>query len=137
METKKLKLSNADWVNVLKGLYAVQELEGLKFALLVAKNIRILKEELNDLEEVAKPSDEFTELSKEVAKLDNDPDREKKLKKIEKENKSLIDQRNKQMAELKKLMDIEVEIELWTISEDLLADKITAAQLNGIFPILE
>ena len=137
METKKLKLSNADWVNVLKGLYAVQELPGLKFALLVAKNTRILKEELNDLEEVAKPEEKFQALSQEVAKLDNDPDREEKLKKIEKENKSLIDQRNKQMAELKKLMDVEVEIEMYTITEDLLSEQITASQLNGIFPILE
>ena len=72
-----------------------------------------------------------------VAKLDNDPDREEKLKKIEKENKSLIDQRNKQMAELKKLMDVEVEIEMYTITEDLLSEQITASQLNGIFPILE
>lgn len=140
MEQRKLKLPNSDWVQLLKGLYAVQELPGLKFALVSAKNIRILKKELADLEEVAKPTPEFQELSKKVAEIQQGPSedaaRKKAIDELEKDNKSLIEARKKQMDELQKLMPEEVELKVWVIKEDMLPETITPGQLNGLFPIL-
>ena len=37
-----MTMTNHELVALLKGLYAVQELPGLKFALIVAKNQRVL-----------------------------------------------------------------------------------------------
>lgn len=126
-------MTNHELVALLKGLYAVQELPGLKFALVVMKNQRVLKTELEDLEELSKPSEDFMKLSQEVAALGQDQDA---IKELEKKNKKVIDVRKKQMDEVNKILPDSQEIELWCVAEDILPDEINATQLNGLFPIL-
>jgi len=128
-----MTMTNHELVALLKGLYAVQELPGLKFALVVMKNQRVLKTELEDLEELSKPSEDFMKLSQEVAALGQDQDA---IKELEKKNKKVIDVRKKQMDEVNKILPDSQEIELWCVAEDILPDEINATQLNGLFPIL-
>ena len=45
----KVELKNGEFVELVNGLFSVQNLKGVKFGLLVSKNIRILQEELNHL----------------------------------------------------------------------------------------
>ena len=128
-----MTMTNQELVALLKGLYSVQEVPGLKFALVVAKNQRVLKAELEDLETISKPSEDFMKLSQEVAKLGQD---QEAISKLEKKNKKTIEARKKQMDEVNALMPDTQDIELWCVGEDILPDEISASQLNGIFPIL-
>ena len=57
-------MKNGEFVELFNGLTAVQQLKGVKFGLLVSKNIRVIQEELKDIEEASKPSEEFLGLSK-------------------------------------------------------------------------
>ncbi len=71
------------------------------------------------------------ELSQKVGELEKSKDT-KGIKKLEKENKELVDARKKQLAELQEIMKEEVEIDLVKIEEGLLPEEITAGQINGI-----
>ena len=57
----KVKMKNGEFVELFNGLTSVQKLKGVKLGLLVSKNIRIIQEELKDIEEASKPSDDFLE----------------------------------------------------------------------------
>ena len=56
---------------------------------------------------------------------------------LEKENKELVDIRQKQMDKLNKMMDEEMEMELYLISEEKLPEDITAKQITNIDKILK
>ena len=136
MQQTKIKCSNKELVNLLQGLYAVQGLKGLKFALSVSKNVKILRDELEDIELAATPSPEFIELSRQVAELEKTKD-SKGIKKLEKDNKKLVEDRKKQLAELEELMKEKTEIEVVTIAEETLPTDITAGQLTGIQTLIK
>ena len=55
----KVRMKNGEFVELFNGLTSVQKLKGVKLGLLVSKNIRIIQEELKDIEEASKPSDDF------------------------------------------------------------------------------
>ena len=59
-------MKNGEFVTLFNGLTAVQSLKGVKFGLLVSKNIRTIQEELKDIEEASKPTDKFLELSQKM-----------------------------------------------------------------------
>ena len=67
-----LKTKNREIVDLMNGLMNVQNLEGVRFSLVISKNIRIIQQELADLEEAAKPSEEFIALSQEANAIQND-----------------------------------------------------------------
>ena len=46
-----LKTKNREFVDLINGLFNVQDLQGVRFGLIVSKNIRVLQQELEDLEE--------------------------------------------------------------------------------------
>ena len=132
----KVKMKNGEFVELFNGLTAVQQLKGVKFGLLVSKNIRVIQEELKDIEEASKPSEEFLELSQKMQVLMNKKDDEA-IAKLEKENKELVDARKEQLAEIDKLLLEETEIELHGISEDCLPKDITGEQIINIDKIIE
>ena len=57
-----LKTKNREFVDLINGLFNVQDLQGVRFGLIVSKNIRVLQQELEDLDKAAQPSKEFIEL---------------------------------------------------------------------------
>ena len=65
-------MKNGEFVTLFNGLTAVQQLKGVKFGLLVSKNIRVIQEELKDIEEASKPTEEFLELSQKMHVLMNE-----------------------------------------------------------------
>lgn len=129
-------MKNGEFVTLFNGLTAVQQLKGVKFGLLVSKNVRTIQEELKDIEEASKPSKEFLELSQKMNVLMNQKD-DDAIAKLEKENKELVDARKQQLEEVDKLLLEETEIELHAIPEDCLPADITGEQIINIDKIIE
>ena len=131
---EKQTCTNRQLADLLVGLYAVQELKGLKFAIQVSKNITMLKKDLEYIDEATKPSAEFLALATKVNAVQEtgDEDAVEKIKAIEEENKELVDERKAQIEEFNTLMEETVEVKLYKISENDLPVDITGKQLNGI-----
>tara|TARA_R100001594_G_scaffold98355_1_gene132782 strand:+ start:3912 stop:4325 length:414 start_codon:yes stop_codon:yes gene_type:complete len=136
---KTINATKGEFVNLINGLFQVQELKGKKFGLIVSKNITTLKEKLKHLEDIGKPSEEFMELAMKVNELTNSNDEaaKEKIDALEKENDTLVKARRKQMDKVTELMKDEMTIELKTISESILPSDITAKQINNIEKIIE
>jgi copper oxidase (laccase) domain-containing protein len=132
----KVKMKNGEFVELFNGLTSVKTLKGVKFGLLVSKNIRVIQEELKDIEEASKPTEEFLELSQKMQVLMNQKDDEA-IAKLEEENKELVEARKEQLAEIDKLLLEETEIELHAIPEDCLPTDITGEQIINIDKIIE
>ena len=134
-----INAKKGELVNLINGLFQVQELKGKKFGLAVSKNIKILQIELKDLEDAGKPSEEFMELAQKVNEIANanSEDSESKIKDLEKENEMLVKSRREQMDRVTEMMDEELTVELNTLSEKILPEDITAAQINNIVKIIE
>ena len=128
-----LKTKNREIVDLMNGLMNVQNLEGVRFSLVISKNIRIIQQELSDLEDAAKPSEEFITLSQEANAVQNDKEA---IEKLEKENAELVQSRKDQLTEVDKMLNEEIEIELHTIKEEILPDNITAGQINALDKII-
>ena len=132
----KIKMKNGEFVELFNGLAAVQQLKGVKFGLLVSKNVRIIQQELDHLEEASKPTQEFVDLSVQINQLMNEK-KQDEVKELEEENTTLIQERKDQLAELDKLMQEEVEIELLPIPENCLPADISGEQIINIDRIIE
>lgn len=132
----KVKMKNGEFVELFNGLTSVQKLKGVKLGLLVSKNIRIIQEELKDIEEASKPSNDFLELSQKVQVLMNQ-DKKDEIADLEKENAKLVQSRKDQLEEVDKLLLEETEIELHAIPEDCLPTDITGEQIINIDKIIE
>tara|TARA_R110000787_G_scaffold286267_1_gene403912 strand:+ start:3600 stop:3998 length:399 start_codon:yes stop_codon:yes gene_type:complete len=128
-----LKTNNREVVDLMNGLMNVQNLEGKEFSLIISKNIQIIQEELADIEEAARPSEEFLELSKKANTLNNDKEA---LDALEEENKEVVDKRKAQLAEIDTMLEDSINIELHSMTEDVLPEKITAAQVTAINKLL-
>ena len=129
-------MKNGEFVELFNGLTSVQKLKGVKLGLLVSKNIRIIQEELKDIEEASKPSDDFLELSQKVQVLMNQ-DKKDEIADLEKKNAELVQSRKDQLEEVDKLLLEETEIELHAIPEDCLPTDITGEQIINIDKIIE
>ena len=125
----KINATKGEFVNLINGLFQVQDLKGKKFGLAVSKNIAKLKEELQHLEDLGKPSEEFMKLAMKVNELtkNNSEDSQEEINKLEK---------REQMEKVNKVMQDKMSIKLVTISEDILPDDISAKQINNIEKII-
>jgi len=134
-----INAKKGELVNLINGLFQVQELKGKTFGLAVSKNIKILQTELKDLEEAGKPSDEFMALAQQVNEIANADEEgaEAKIAALEIENEELVKSRREQMDMVTALMEDEMTVELNTLSEKMLPEDITASQINNIIKIIE
>jgi len=134
-----INATKGEFVNLINGLFQVQELKGKKFGLAISKNIVTLKKELQHLEDLGKPSEEFMELAMKVNELSqkNPETSQEEINKLEKENEELVKLRREQMDNVAELMKVEISIDLKVISEDLLPNDITAKQINNIEKIIK
>ena len=133
-----INATKGEFVNLINGLFQVQELKGKKFGLVVSKNITILKEDLKHLEDLGKPSEEFMELATKVNQIsqENPENAKEVIDKLEKENEVLVKARREQLAKVTELMKDKIDIKLNTISEESLPEEITAQQINNIERII-
>ena len=134
-----INAKNGELVNIINGLFSVQQLKGKDFSLLVSKNISILQKSLKELEDTGKPSEEFMALAEQVNAIanENKEDAKEQIDKLEEENKDLVDARREQMDKVQKIMEEESEVSLHIIKEDLLPEEITAQQINKLMQIIE
>ena len=114
-----LETKNREVVDLMNGLLNVQNLEGKKFSLVVSKNIKLIQNGLAHIEEAAQPSEEFIELSKQANALNND---QEAIGKLEEKNAELVKSRKDQLAEIDKMLEGDIKIELHVIGEDILPD---------------
>jgi|TARA_R110002020_G_scaffold147506_3_gene322896 hypothetical protein len=141
-KVKTMKTINAtkqELVDLINGLFQVQELKGKDFSLLVSKNIHILQKNLEEVQKAGTPSEEFLTLAQQVNEIANAnaEDSQEKIDKLEKENKELVEGRKSQMAEVSEMLKEEVEVELHILPEAFLPEEVTAKQINNIIKILE
>ena len=68
MATTKLKTTNGELVDLMNGLFSVQDLRGKDFGLKVSRNMSKLQDALVEVEEVGKPSEEFVKFAQDVQK---------------------------------------------------------------------
>jgi hypothetical protein len=129
-----LKTKNRELVELFNGLQAVANLKGVRFGLLVSKNVRILQQELDDLDKASKPTEDFMQLAQQVNALGSDSEA---IEKLESENKELVEARKTQLEEVDKLLEDSAEISLHTISEDILPEDITALQITNIDKLIK
>ena len=136
---KKINATKGELVNIINGLFAVQELKGKTFSLTVSKNISILRDTLKDVEEAGKPSPEFLEIAQKVNEIanENKEDAKEQIDKIEEDNKELVEARRSQMDNVEKLMAEESTVDLHVISEEILPENISASQINKLIKIIE
>tara|TARA_R100001530_G_scaffold121138_1_gene88520 strand:- start:268 stop:681 length:414 start_codon:yes stop_codon:yes gene_type:complete len=134
-----IKATKGDFVQLINGLFAVQNLKGKDFSLTISKNIVKLKDALAELEEAGKPSEEFMVLAAEVNTIvnSNKEDSKEVIAKLEEENKELVKARQTQMDEVTELMKEELELELEELKEDSLPEEITAQQINSLIKIIK
>ena len=131
----KQTLTNQELVDLANGLHAVKELKGVKFALVVAKNMENLQKELKHIEDASKPSEEFMKIAQEVQEL-HKTGKEEEAKKLEESNKSLEEDRQKQMAEVQELLKEEATVQIYTIYSNQLPHDISADQIMKINKII-
>ena len=136
---KTINATKGELVQIINGLFQVQDLEGKRFSLIVSKNISILKEFLKDLEELGKPSEEFMKIAEKVNEIanKNEEDAKEQIDKIESDNQELVDARSHQMDKVTKIMGEEAKVKLHIFKEDILPEKITAQQITNIMKIIE
>jgi len=131
----KFKTSNRELLGLYKGLEAVKSIKGARFAVLVGKNIKELKNILDPLEQAAVPGIEFQELSVQMQKLIEE-ENQSEIEKLEANNSELIDQRKQQLADVETLLDNEIEVQLHPIREDQLPDDITGEQVEKLLQLI-
>lgn len=131
----KFKATNRSLLNLYKGLEAVKSIKGARFAVLVGKNIKELRNILDPLEQAAVPGLEFQELSVEMQKYIEEENQEA-IEKLEADNTELIDQRKQQLADVETLLDNEIEVQLHFIREDQLPEDITGEQVEKLLQLI-
>ena len=136
---KTINATKGELVNIINGLFSVQNLKGKSFSLVVSKNISILKKALKDIEDAGKPSDEFLKLAEQVNEIanKNEEDAKQQIDDLEKENQELVDSRRKQMDQVTTMMEAKASAKLHILKEDVLPDDITAQQINKLIEIIE
>jgi hypothetical protein len=159
----KIKITNEGIVELHNGLMNVGNLTGVKFSYAVAKNINILKGEVESFRKAAMPTEifqtyekeRFENASKHAEKgsdgkalkevidgierfvIKNKEEFEKDYKAIREKHKEAIQKREVQLKEMDEIMDEEVEIEVFAIPVSYIPEEITAEQMSAILPVIK
>tara|TARA_E500000318_G_scaffold53851_3_gene50178 strand:- start:40153 stop:40560 length:408 start_codon:yes stop_codon:yes gene_type:complete len=132
----QVEMKVADAIELYKGLEAVKKHKGARFSIIVARNVKELEAVLRQYEEMARPSDEFMQVSGEAHKLAEAED-EAGIKKLEEEHADLIEERKAQLSKLEELMQTNVTIDLQLIKEKQLPEDVTPEEVVPLLPIVE
>lgn len=131
----KVESTNRDLLDLFRGLEAVKTIKGARFAVLVGKNLKELKYKLTPIEEAAAPTVAFQEISIQMRDLMEAEDTDG-VKKLEEENKGLIEERKTQMASVEDMLDASASVDLHKIREDQLPEEITGEQIEKILELI-
>ena len=135
---KKQNYVKQELVNLLQSLQAVENLKGVKLAIAIQKNYKIIGSALQDIEEKAIPSEDFMKLADHMRTFDMEKDIEKvKEEEAKPENAKLIEERKKQLDEVNVLLKEDIELALAKVAEKDLPSEITGKQLASIELIIK
>tara|TARA_R110002012_G_scaffold318591_1_gene537289 strand:+ start:2706 stop:3119 length:414 start_codon:yes stop_codon:yes gene_type:complete len=128
-----------EFVGLVNGIYALQNVEGKAFAIKASKNLKVLQDNLKDIEVAGQPSAEFLELAKQVNEIakEDAADSKDRIDALEAENEKLVKERQEQIEALETMLNDEISIKLETISEEELPNAITTAQISSIQKIIK
>ena len=126
----------SELVEILNGLYSTAELSGKAFAVASSKNITTIRTFLEDIEEIAKPSEGFLKLAEKVKAIQGTEGADEKILAIEKEEPELVEARKAQLEAVTSMLTEEVEIELESLTTAILPDEIKSHQINLLTKII-
>tara|TARA_B100001123_G_C14581741_1_gene738486 strand:+ start:155 stop:568 length:414 start_codon:yes stop_codon:yes gene_type:complete len=134
-----INATKGEFVNLINGLFAVQEMKGKEFGLIVSKNITAIRKELKSVEDAGTPSEEFLKLAEQVNVLanENTDESKKKIEQLEKDNQELVDKRRAEVEKVKEMLQEDISLDLELIPKDTLPEDVTAKQINAIEMIIE
>lgn len=158
-------MKKSEVLSLYRNLNQLGALSGVKFAYAVAKNINILKDEVEAMDKALESDEKFQEFEKErVALLEKHAEKddsgkpkkegaengseqyvmgenlkrfEKEFDVLKKEHKEAVDARDKQTEEYMKLLETDTEITLYKLKMDDIPETITTRQMAGIYSIIE
>jgi len=148
-----------------RSLNQLGALSGAKFSYAIAKNINILKGEVEALDKALEPDEKFQEFEKQRVALlekyaekddtgkpkkegteggseqyvmgDNLKRFEKEFEVLKKDHKDAVDARDVQIEEYTKLLETDIEINLHRLKMEDVPETITTRQLAGIYEIID
>ena len=124
-----------EFLNMFQVFNETKDVKNVKYATINLVNSKVIREQLDELEAMATPSQEFIDLSikaQELLKEEN----EEGLKQLEEENASLVEARKEQLAAVQAKLDEEVTLELKMINEKILPEDLNAEQLEMISKLI-
>lgn len=127
--------TNRELLNLYRGLEGVKDIKGSRFAMLVGKNMKEIRQILNPIEQAAVPSPAFQTVSIQMRDLVEAQDKEA-MDQLEEDNKDLIEERKDQMKKVEDMLDESVTLQLHPVREDQLPDEITGEQVEKILQII-
>jgi len=127
--------TNRELLNLYRGLEGVKDIKGSRFAMLVGKNMKEIRQILNPIEQAAVPSPAFQTVSIQMRDLVEAQDKEA-MDQLEEDNKDLIEERKDQMKKVEDMLDESVTLQLHAVREDQLPDEITGEQVEKILQII-
>lgn len=155
-----MKLKRVEVLQLFDGLNTLQNLKGAKLAYMCAKNKETMKAEVVATKAAYMPSEKLKEfegkriaLCEEYADKDDNKNPviikgayslvmnkevfEKELKKLTKGYKEFIDENTEKIAEYRKFLDEEIDIELVSVNLDDVPKDITGRQMDVIFKLVD
>ena len=154
-------MKKSEILSLYRALNTLGQLQGVKFAYGVSKNVAILKPEIEALEKASAASPEFMEMDKERIKLveehaekdekgkpkkkgneyviseDKKEDFENAFEAFKLEHKELYDAREKQIEEYNALLETESEVKLHKVNLADVPQNITVQQMHTISSFVE
>lgn len=128
--------TNLEFVELFKGLEAVKNVKGTRFAFIVAKNLKELNRYLTPFEKQAIPTKAFQEVAAKAHEL-AEAENAEGIKKLEEENAELIKERKAQLAAIEQMMQEEAVVALELIREDQLPEDLSTDQLLPLLRMIK
>lgn len=125
-----------EFLNIFQVFNETKDVKNVKYAAINVINSRVIRQQLDELEAMATPSQEFIDLSIKAQELIKNED-EDGLKKLEEENATLVEARKAQLAEVQAKLDEEVTLELKMINEKILPQDLSADQLDTLSKLIQ
>ena len=159
-----MKLKRREALELVAALDAVSNLSGIKFAYAMAKNVKLIASEVEDMQAGLKPSKRYqeydnkrVEICKEHSKkddngkpvmmplgrgqqgfagLEDNPEFEVAVEALREEYKSELDEREQLVAEYETALDEDIELDVYTVNLSDVPEDITTGQLKGIIDLV-
>lgn len=132
----KVEATNREFLDLFRGLEAVKQIKGARFAVLVGRNLKELRHVLEPIEKAALPTYEFQEVSVKMQEL-AEADNKEGMASLEEQNQELIEERKAQLSAVEDMLDEPTEVYLHVIKESQLPEEITGEHIEKLIKIIE